>query len=315
MHSICPRLMPAVGAVTCLLLMPATSVCAPPPAPRLSVPALGWVLSPDGSQLLELAGLPESPRPGRSLPLPRPARAAWSAPDASAALVRLDDGFHLVHPDLPEPFALLPVAEPEEPAPFTAAWDRASLAFAICYGPLCHEFDRDGQSLASFPAASGSHLLAYSRQAGLALRKDGSLLWLRDGAALSLDVSAAAATFRPGHADLWVLDPAGHLTVFDSAGSQSSIAELIPDALGLAPSADGSTFFAAAGNSLAQVQVDTRHVVIYSFEDSVTGVWPAPGGLTVRLHDSPKRPISFWNGDPGIYASAPALFASAPEVQ
>jgi hypothetical protein len=308
--------MPAVGAFTCLLLMPATSVCAAPSGPRLSVPALGWVLSPDGSQLLEIAGLPESPRPGRSLPLPRPARAVWSAPDASAAILRLDDGFHLVRPDLPEPIVLLPVAEPEQPAPFTAAWDRASLAFAICYGPHCHEFDREGHPLASIPATPGSHLFAYSRQSGLALRTgDGSLLWLREGSALPLNGTVSAAAFRPGHAELWVLDPAGQLATFDSAGSRSPIAELIPDALGLAPSADGATFFAAAGNSLAQVQVETRSVSIHSLEDSVTGLWPAPGGLTVRLHDSPKRPISFWNGGSGVYASAPALFASAPEVQ
>jgi hypothetical protein len=316
MYSFRPRISPAVGAIAALLLMPLPPTWAAPPPARISVPALGWVLSPDGTQIMEIAGLPSSPRPGRSLALPSPARAAWSAPDGLSALLRLDDAFYLALPDQPEPLLLLSVPVPEQPAHPSAAWDRGSQGFAICYGEQCLEFDRAGALRGTMAAAEGAQLLAYSRQSGLVTRNGDALAWLRDSASLTLDIPAAAAAFRPGHQELWVLDHAGQLYSFDAAGSRSEMGEFLPAAAGLVASADGSSFFAAAySGAAARFAVDTRSVTAHQLEDSVDGVWPAPGEFAVRLHDSPKRPIAIWNGDSGTAAASPALIVSAPEVQ
>jgi hypothetical protein len=117
----------------------------------------------------------------------------------------------------------------------------------------------------------------------------------------------AAAAFRPNSPELWLLHPSGHLSGRDLQGRRTAEAQLVPNALGLVASQDGAAFFAAnAGGAAAVVSLATSQTEQFDLEDTVEGVWPAPGLFAVRLHHSAKRPIGFWNGETGLTGWVPA---------
>ena len=59
---------------------------------RLSAPAIGWILAPGGSELIEITGIISSPRAGLAIALASAARRSWASPDSNSVLLRLDEG-------------------------------------------------------------------------------------------------------------------------------------------------------------------------------------------------------------------------------
>ncbi len=276
---------------------------------RVSAPGLGWLLSPDGRQVIAITGVPESPRAGDAIPLPGLARQLWSAPDASAALIRLDEGLYLLRPGL-DPAELAAVSAD---AAVSAAWDRASAGFAACWADSCRAFDRAGLPGAETAAAPGVRLLAYSASAGLLTVEGDAALWRAGGSTRPLDAVPAAAAFLPGASELWFLDPAGRLAALSAQGARRDLPETVDSPIALVASADGqSVFVVNATGEAAVLGVASGAVTRHTLEETVEGAWPAPGNFNVRLHESAKRPLAIFNGETGLAGWAPA---AAREVE
>ena len=277
---------------------------------RISAPALGWLLSPDGSQLIQMTGVAESPRTGATIALESPARAAWAAPDASAILLKLDTGLALLHPGGQlEPVPGVP------PSVHSAIWDRSSAGFAVCWQAVCQAFDPSGAIRSRWEVASAARPLAFSAELGLVTLSPDGADWHQAGRSIRLDSLPAAAAFRPGTGELWFIDAAGTLSQQDSQGLRRALPDLVPSAIGLVAALDGKSIFAVnAEGAAATANLDTLQADRFSVEDSVEGAWPAPGAFAIRLHESAKRPISIWNGETGLTGRAPA-FSPESEVR
>lgn len=285
------------------------SLVAEPPAIRLSAPPVGWVLSPDGSHVLEITGIMESPRTGLAYPLPSAARRAWSAPDARSVLLLLDIGVALRQPG-GQVEIFFPAAAGTS---VSAAWDRASRGFAVCAGESCQARSADGTLRREYAVAAGTRVLAYSDTAGIVLARAEQAEWRRGSDAVNLEFVPAAAAFRGTQAEIWYIAADGRIAGTDAQGVRSPIREGIADPLGLVSSADGGAFFAA--NALGEAERFTPSggaVDRFSLEDTVEGVWAAPGFFAVQLQESAKRPIAIWNGETGVTGWAPAWASSLP---
>lgn len=286
-------------AITSGLVMAAES-----PDIRISAPSLGWILAADGSQALEITGVTESPRAGRAVALAGVARRAWASPDATVTVLQTGTGLEILRGSVPaEGLFELPTGSVA-----TVAWDRASAGFAVCWDTDCEARGANGAMRARWEVAAGARLLAYSADNGMVLATGESAEWRRESSVITLDAIPAAAAFRPGTSELWLLDAAGQLTGIDPQRRPIGNAELVPNALGLVASLDGKSFFAAnAEGATAATNLETLQTEKFNLEDSVEGLWPAAGRFTVRLHDSAKRAIAIWNGDSGITGWVPAL--------
>lgn len=274
------------------------------PAIRISAPSIGWILAADGTQAIEITGVTESPRTGRTVALAAVARRAWPSPDASATVLQTNTGIALLAGnDQVETLSELPVASVA-----TVAWDRASAGFAACWDTVCEARGANGAMRARWEVAAGARLLAYSAENGLVLATAEGAEWRREAAVIALDSIPAAAAFRPGTSELWLLDATGQLAGIDPQRRPAGTAELVPDAIGLVASLDGKAFFAAnASGAAAATNLESLQTETFNMEDSLEGLWPAAGRFTVRLHDSAKRAIGIWNGDSGITGWVPAL--------
>ena len=64
MHSILlsPQARWIAGSILCLAVSSHLALGADASGIRIAAPSLGWVLAPDGSQVIEITGVPESPR-------------------------------------------------------------------------------------------------------------------------------------------------------------------------------------------------------------------------------------------------------------
>ena len=271
---------------------------------RISAPSLGWILAADGSQAIEITGITDSPRTGRAVALADIARRAWASPDATAVVLQTGMGIALLRGnEQAENLLALPAGSAA-----SIAWDRASAGFAVCWDTFCEARGANGAMRARWEVAGGTRILAYSADNGLLLATAESAEWRRESTAVTLDAIPAAAAFRPGTSELWLLDAAGQLTGIDPQRRPVGAAELVPNALGLVASLDGKSFFAAnAEGATATTNLETLQTEKSNLEDSVEGLWPAAGRFTVRLHDSAKRAIAIWNGDSGITGWVPAL--------
>ena len=285
-------------AITSGLIMAAES-----PDIRISAPSLGWILASDGSQAVEITGVADSPRTGRTVALATAARHAWASPDATAIVLQTGTGISLLRGSLPaEELFELPAATVA-----TVAWDRASAGFAVCWNENCEARGADGAMRARWEVAPGARVLAYSADNGLLLATAESAEWRRESAVIPLDAIPASAAFRPGTSELWLINAAGQLTGMDPQGRPTGAAELVPNPVGLVASLDGKSFFAAnTDGAAAAANLETLQTETFNLEDSVEGLWPAAGRFTVRLHDSAKRAIAIWNGDSGITGWVPA---------
>lgn len=275
---------------------------------RISAPALGWLLSPDGSQLIQLTGVAESPRAGATIALENPARAAWASPDASAIVLKFDSGLALLRSGGPvEPLPGAPIAA------HAAVWDRASAGFALCSQDSCLAFDNAGAIRSRWEVASGSRPLAYSADHGLVTVSADGADWHQANQSIRLDSLPAAAAFRPGTAELWFIDAAGTLSQQDAQGLRRALPDLVPNAVGIVAALDGKSIFAVnAEGAAASASLDTLQAERFSLEDTVEGAWPAPGAFAIRLHESAKRPVAIWNGETGLTGRAPAF---SPETE
>ncbi len=270
---------------------------------RLSAPALGWILASDGAQLIEIAGIAASPRAGRAVALPSPARRVWASPDSNAVLLRLDAGLFLLRANE----QLEQLAEIPLDVDVTAAWDRSSAGFAICWAEICQARALNGPIRDQWPFTAGARVVAFSMEAGLLTATAQSAEWRNAAELIPLDTIPAAAAFRPGTQELWLLDADGRLAGRDRQGRRTGEGESVANALGLISSADGKAFFAANADGAAAVfSVASSQSERFAIEESVEGVWPAPGLFAIRLHESAKRPIAIWNGETGITGWMPA---------
>lgn len=276
---------------------------------RVSAPGLGWVLSPDGTQMIAITGVPDSPRAGEAIPLPGLARQLWSAPDASAVLVRLDAGLFLIRPGQ-DPVELAAIA-PD--LGVSAAWDRSSAGFAACWQVACRAFDKEGAPGPESESGPGERLLAYSATAGLVTVNGESALWRRGESARTLDFVPTAAAFVPGSGELWVVGDAGRILALSAEGARRELPESVAGPIALVASLDGMSVFTVNGAGEAAVfTAATGELARFTLEGTVEGAWPAPGLFNVRLHESAKRPLAIFNGDSGLAGWAPA---ATQEVQ
>jgi hypothetical protein len=289
-----------------LATLPGLPIAAEPPSPRLSAPAIGWVLAADGSQVIEIAGIAESPRAGRSVALPSAARRTWNSPDADTILIRLDTGLYLISSnERPEHLPRQLIAIPAE-TDVTVAWDRASAGFAICWVETCQARSTAGAIREQWEVSPGSRPIAFSVDAGLVTATLESAVWRVGSQVIHLEAIPAAAAFRAGTRELWLLDLAGHLAGQDRQGRLTGEGNLIPNAAGLVGSLDGKAFFSANTEGAAAVlSLESAQTERLSIEDSVEGVWPAPGLFAIRLHESAKRSIAIWNGQTGVIGWMP----------
>ena len=279
------------------------TIAAESPDIRISAPSLGWVLAADGSQVIELAGVSDSPRVGRAFALESAARRAWAAPDSTATVLQTASGISLLRGgDRVEGLFELPAGSAA-----TVAWDRASAGFAVCWDTNCEARDAAGALRSRWEVAAGARVIAYSAANGLVLATGETAEWRRDNAAIALDSQPVAAAFRPGTSELWLLDASGQLSGIDPQRRPTGSAELVAGAVGQVASLDGTAFFAAnAEGAAAFTNLETLQTEKFSVEDSVEGLWPAAGRFTVRLHDSAKRAIAIWDGASGITGWVPA---------
>jgi hypothetical protein len=227
----------------------------------------------------------------------------WAAPDSSSAVVRLDTGLFLLRPA--SPLQLLQDLPPGAEA--SALWDRGSAGFALCWLDICEARDAEGAIRSRWSLPAGFRPLAFSLEAGLAAAGSTSALWFHQAGSVPLDTVPAAAAFRSRSMELWMLDRSGNLSGRDAQGRNTGDAILVPDAVGLVGSLDGDAFFAAnASGDAAVFSFATAQTRQFALEDPVEGAWPAPGLFAVRLHDSAKKPIAFWNGETGLTGWMPA---------
>ena len=289
--------------------VPCLPLAAQAPAIRISAPTLGWVLSSDGTQLIEIAGVPESPRAGRAVALSAVARHAWSSPDAAAVALRLDDGLYLVRSG----GQLELLTEIEKGAAVSLVWDRASAGFAACWADKCQARTVTGGEAEQWEIAIGSRLIAFSQNAGAVTVSDSAADWRHRGEVIHLDAIPVAAAFRAGTDELWTVDAEGRLTGRDRQGRRTGEGEMVPGAIGLVSSADGSRFFSVnSEREFATYAVASGQTERLSVDDPVDGAWPAPGSFAIRLHESAKRPIAIWDGDSGVTGWMPV---AASEVR
>lgn len=273
------------------------------PGPRLSPPPLGWVLSPDGTQAIEITGVVSSPRPGAAIALPAAASRLWSSPDGRSAIAATDSALFWVR-SANEPVALM-ASEPASSA--SVAWDRNSEGFAVCVGVRCESRSASGELLEARELETGRTLLAFSATHGWVMDAPGGAYWQSGDIGLSLGSSVIAAQFRPRTRELWTLDQDGTLTGRTAEGGVAGQSNLLRDALGLAVSADGTSFLAVDAEGAAAVfDLRTGLTRAFRLETPPAGVWIASGSFAVRLHDSLKRPIAFWDGETGITGISPA---------
>lgn len=284
------------------------AVWAETPEVRITAPSLGWVLSPDGNQITEIAGVASSPRAGRDRALPGAARRSWASPDATAVLVQTENGIILIR-EAGEPLAILELSGPAE---FSAAWDRAAAGFALCGPESCQAYDAAGAIRSSWEIEAGSRALAFSAGAGVVVASSSAVQWLRADGRTTIDGAPVAAAFRPGTEEAWFLDAAGHLFGQDFQGRRTGEAQLMENPLGLVASRDGKAFFAASEKAAAVFLIESASAESVDVGAPIEGVWATPGAFSVRLHDSAKRPIAIWDGESGLLGWMPAT--ESPEV-
>jgi len=296
------------GPLLSLTLAGPTLLQAETPGARFSAPKLGWVLSPDGAQLIEITGVLDSPRQGAALALPAAATRLWPSPDASAAVLRTASGYFLAgSPDLPVALAELPAG-----SELSVAWDRASNGFAACWSAHCESRDQRGAIVAQWEVAEGSRVLAYSSRAGLVTAVGDSATWRTGDWDSPLAMAPVAAAFRNGTNELWLIDAEGRLSGLDAQGRPVEGSTLVAGAVGLVGSLDGQSFLAASAEGLAaSYNLSSGHREQWALEDTVEGLWPAPGLFAVRLHESAKRAVAIWNGETGVTGWTPSA-APAP---
>jgi len=268
-------------------------------AARISAPALGWLLSPDGSEVIGITGVVDSPRDGHAFKLPEVASRIWVSPDASALVALTAKELWLIVPG--SSARQLSAAE----SSVSVAWDRSGNGFLVCQSDHCAEHSASGAVRGGFDTSGAASVLAYSESAGALYVRDGVATWHRASGDVAVG-EAAAAAFRPGAQELWVLSPNGRLSGFDANGSSAGSADLIADAIGLAVSADGNTLVAVNASSGSVFDLRTAEVNRLAFAEGVDGLWLAPGNFAVRLHESSKRPVAFWNGETGALGWMPA---------
>lgn len=147
---------------------------------RISAPALGWLLSPDGNEIISITGIVDSPRDGQSYRLPAVASKIWASPDASAIIASTVEGMWLITPGASSrQFA--PSAEL-----VSAAWDRAGNGFVVCQTDRCTEYSSAGGVRGGFETAGPADVLAYSASAGTVYDIDGAATWHRSSGETSL---------------------------------------------------------------------------------------------------------------------------------
>ena len=125
---------------------------------RLTAPAIGWILAPDGSQLIEITGIISSPRAGRAIALPSAARRSWASPDSNSVLLRLDEGLFFRSSE-----QLAQLAEIPAGISVAAAWDRSSTGFAICWAEICQARAANGAIREQWPVAGGLRVVVRFR--------------------------------------------------------------------------------------------------------------------------------------------------------
>lgn len=113
----------------------------------------------------------------------------------------------------------------------SVAWDRAGNGFLVCQSDHCAEHSASGSVRGGFDTAGAASVLAYSESAGTLYAREGAATWHRASGDVAVG-EAAAAAFRPGSQELWVLSPNGRLSGFDANGSSAGAADLIADAIG-----------------------------------------------------------------------------------
>jgi len=286
-----------------LAIVTGLTLAAESPAVRLSAPSLAWILAPGGSQVIEITGIPESPRAGRAVGLPSAAWRSWAAPDSNSVILRLDTGLYLFRAN--DPLVLLTELAPE--VDVTAAWDRASAGFALCWAEICQGRGANGALRSQWEVAAATRAVAFSVEAGLVSATPDNAVWRTETSNTALEIVPAAAAFRAGTQELWLVDARGHVTGRDRQGRRTGEGELVENPLGLVSSADGKSFFSAnAEGAAAAYSLDAAQTTRVSLEDTVEGVWAAPGPFAVRLHESAKRPIAIWNGETGTAGWMPA---------
>jgi hypothetical protein len=277
-------------------------------AARVSAPALGWLLSPDGTGIISITGIADSPRDGQNYPLPATASKIWTSPDASAIIAQSVDGLWLITPGVSSrQFAAIDTA-------VSVAWDRSGSGFVVCQPDRCAEYSAAGAVRGGFETAGAADVLAYSASAGTLYDIDGAATWHRSSGDTPLGEVASGA-FLSASKELWTLGADGRLTGRDANGAVVGSAELVTDALGLVVSADGNTLIAANASTAAVYEIRNAEVTRFAVESGIEGVWLAPGNFTVRLHESAKRPVAFWNGETGALGWMPAAVAAGERNQ
>lgn len=274
------------------------------PAIRMSAPTIAWVLSSDGFELIQIAGVPESPRAGQRISLPSVALRAWSSPDAQSAVLRLEDGLYLQR----SAGKLERVAELEKDAVASLEWDRLSAGFAACWAQMCQSRVADGALVEQWAVDPGSRIIAYSVQGGAVTASESGSVWRYNRVQIPLEIIPTVAALRPGADELWTVDREGRLTGRDRAGRRTGEGEMISGAIGLVGSLDGASFFAInADREAAFYSVALGRTDRFTLDGDVDGAWAAPGPFAVRLHESAKRPVAIWEGDSGITGWMPGV--------
>lgn len=261
---------------------------------RISAPALGWVLSHDGSQVIAITGVTESPRDGEAISLPGAASRIWGSPQGDRFVAALPDGTWLFAP------ATAPqrILETEAGA---AVWSRNGDVVAACLGESCQVFERAGSHRFNLSLPEGATLAALQPEGGFAFRTAEGI-GIRAGATEEFHPNAVAIAFTPDGSGAWVLNKEGVLA------GPAGPAEFLRNAVGMVIALDGSALIAvAADGSAAAFDPPTRNVRHFALEAGVDGVWPAPGNWNVRLHDSAKRPIAFWSGETSAFSWMPEV--------
>jgi hypothetical protein len=182
----------------------------------------------------------------------------------------------------------------------TVVWDRSSAGFAACWADKCQTRAADGAVREQWEVAAGTRALAFSVSAGLLTATAESADWRHAGELIHLDTPPAAAAFRAGTQELWLVDADGRLIGRDEQGRRAGEGELVPRAIGLVGSLDGKHFFAVnADREAAVYSLEALQSERLTIEDAVEGAWAAPGLFAIRLHESAKRPIAIWEGVTG----------------
>ena len=115
----------------------------------------------------------------------------------------------------------------------TVVWDRSSAGFATCWTEKCQARTANGTLREQWEVAAGSRPMAFSVEAGLVTASVGTAEWRRGVELIPLDAVPAAAAFRAGTGELWLLDAAGHLAGRDQQGRHIGEGESVTNAIGL----------------------------------------------------------------------------------